>query len=358
MHEAANRYDKRRNDKLRRGYEHTRGERTSYFGGSEKVFGSGTKPKHASPWQLVRRAFLLALLVLGIGSVHAQTAPLEDFLNAVRASPELAASRTALEAAELRLRAAYDPVSLEATGGYSRIDLDESSPLVRLPGGDRTGLISRSQAQLSATLTFRPLPFGDTADLVRQRELEVASSILDYRAALTGLERRALEAALSARLASRSVLLSQEGVRAAEAALEATRTRFERGATNARALRAAEANLLQARTLLQSAEADAQLARSNLTSLVGDTPPTWLRGADHAAAARRRHAAKCAARAAPHRPSRTRRAEREPGGLPGGAGELYTQPLRPEFAGRLYRIAHVAAERKFLLPRTRSYFFK
>lgn len=104
----------------------------------------------------------------------------------------------------MQLRAAHDPVALETSGGYSRFDLDESNPLVQLPG--RVGLIPESRTQLSATLTFRPIPFGDTVDLVRQSELDLEASTLDYRAALTRLEGRALEAALSAQLAARSAL--------------------------------------------------------------------------------------------------------------------------------------------------------
>ena len=223
--------------------------------------------------RLLKYAFLVALSLLV--PVQAQPAPpqdeLKNFLSVVLINPELLASRAAVEAAELQLRAAYDPVALETTGGYSRFDLDESNPLVQLPG--RIGLVPGSRTQLSATLTFRPLPFGDTADLVRQSELDLELRILDYRAALTRLEGRALEAALSAQLAARSALLSREGVVGAEASLRATRTRFERGVANARELRQAEANLIKAQTLLQNAEADVRLSRLNLTSLVGDAPP-------------------------------------------------------------------------------------
>ena len=230
--------------------------------------------------RLLRYVFVVALSLAV--AVQAQSAPvreqsappqgaLKNFLSAVRTGPELLASRAAVEAAELQLRAAYDPVALETTGGYSRFDLDESNPLVQLP--DRIGLVPGSRTQLSATLTFRPLPFGDTADLVKQSELDLELRILDYRAALTRLEGRALEAALSARLAARSALLSREGVVGAEASLRATRTRFERGVANARELRRAEANLIKAQALLQNAEADVRLARLNLTSLVGDAPP-------------------------------------------------------------------------------------
>ena len=237
----------------------------------ERPVDPGTESEPAL--RLLKYAFLVALSLLV--PVQAQPAPPQDelksFLSVVLINPELMASRAALEAAELQLRAAYDPVALETTGGYSRFDLDESNPLVQLPG--RIGLVPGSRTQLSATLTFRPLPFGDTADLVRQSELDLELRILDYRAALTRLEGRALEAALSAQLAARSALLSREGVVGAEASLRATRTRFDRGVANARELRQAEANLIKAQTLLQNAEADVRLSRLNLTSLVGDAPP-------------------------------------------------------------------------------------
>lgn len=204
-------------------------------------------------------------------------APLQTFLAALSDNPELLAAEAATQVAELQLQAARDPVALEASGGYSRAEIDESKlGVAQAPtdpgGGFAEGTLPTSGFNLSTTLSFRPLPFGDIADLLRQRELELQSSRLDLRSARAGLEARALEAALSSRLAERSVALAQQGVDAATQGLTATQKRAEKGAANARELRDAEAARLEARTLRENARADAETARLNLRSLVGATP--------------------------------------------------------------------------------------
>ena len=215
---------------------------------------------------------------------------LTRFLGALAGNPELFAAQAGLEAAELQLRAARDPVSLEATGGYSRFALDDAltglnpaqitdptdpgtDPGAAPGAGDfGSGAISETGYQLGATLVFRPFPFGDTADLLTQRQVELQTSQLDLENARAGLEARALVAALQARLAERSVKLSQEGVTAATQGLEAARLRVSKGAANRRDLRDAEAALLSARTALSNAQLDKESARLNLQSLVGNVP--------------------------------------------------------------------------------------
>ena len=211
------------------------------------------------------------------------------FLGALAGNPELFAAQAGLEAAELQLRAARDPVSLEATGGYSRFALDDAltglnpaqitgptdpgaDPGAAPGAGDLGTAISETGYKLGATLVFRPFPFGDTADLLTQRQVELQTSQLDLENARAGLEARALVAALQARLAERSVKLSQEGVTAATQGLEAARLRVRKGAANRRDLRDAEAALLSARTALSNAQLDIQSARLNLQSLVGNVP--------------------------------------------------------------------------------------
>lgn len=237
--------------------------------------------------RLARSFCAAALLVSGL--VAAQPAPpapqpaggpLKVFLTALGGSAELLAAQAAVEAAELQLRAAYDPVALEASGGYNRVDLGDSLTAPGLSAAqaptdpaDPGGAISETGFRVSTALTFRPYPFGDTADLVAQRELDLENSLLEFDNARTGLEARALEAALQARLAERSAKLAQGGVTAAEQGLAATRLRAAKGAANARDLRSAEATLFEAQTLLQNARLDVQIARLNLQSLVGDTPP-------------------------------------------------------------------------------------
>ncbi len=242
---------------------------------------------------------LSAAVLFGLPPVAAQAAPssaartsLTRFLAALEDNPELLAAQAGTDAAQLLLNAARDPVALEATGGYSRIDIDDS--LTGLPTGLRAAqaptdpgtdpgagggseIPSETGYQLGATLVFRPFPFGDTADLLTQRQIELQTSQLDLVNARVGLEARALEAALRVRLTERSVRLSQAGVEAATQGLRAARLRTDKGAANARDLRDAEAALFQAQTLLSNAQLDAQSSQLNLKTLVGDVPPPSYR---------------------------------------------------------------------------------
>ena len=218
-----------------------------------------------------------------VQTAPATTPPLTRFLTALSGNPELLAAQAGVEVAQLQLRAARDPVALEATGGYNRYSLDDTLTGTQVgpvqvpttPGiGSGVGAtaIPNSGYQLSTKLVFRPFPFGDTADLLAQRELELQTSLLSLADAQTGLEARALEAALQARLAERSVSVAQEGVSAATQGLKAARRRRSKGAANNRDLRNAEAALFEAQTLLGNVRLDAKSARLNLQNLVGKTP--------------------------------------------------------------------------------------
>jgi len=225
-------------------------------------------------------------LALGTGAaqaVPAQAGPLATFLGALDGSPELLAAQAALEAAELQLRAARDPVALEATGGYSGVALDDRLPGAGLcadlcavqtpPDSGGASAPTESGFQVATTLTFRPYPFGNLADLVAQRELDYELRVLELESTRAGLEARALEAALQARLAERSAALAREGVTAAAQGLHATRLRAAKNAANDRELRGAQFALFEAETVLQNARLDVGTAHLNLHSLVGDTPP-------------------------------------------------------------------------------------
>lgn len=225
----------------------------------------------------VRLSQTLIVWSLLLASVGAAQPSLSLFLAQLEGSPELAAAQAAVDAAEAQLAAARDPVALEARGSYSHLEIDESKlGAAQAPtdpdGGFAAGTLTGSGFQLATTLRFRPLPFGDIADLVRQREIELATRHLELQSARAALEVRALEAALSSRLAARSVTLAEAGVEAANQGLTATRRRFELGAANARDLRDAEGALLEAQTLLDNARSDAETARLNVRSLVGETP--------------------------------------------------------------------------------------
>ncbi len=200
---------------------------------------------------------------------------LESLLQILRENPRYVAAQAAVDAAEAQLRAAHNPASLEVQGTYNTTDTDadpSAAPQVEPQqqeqpdeGGQPMG--APNATQLSANATFRPFPFGDVRDLVRQQELALESAVLDFREAVTGLENQALETALQFQLAQQSVQLAENTLEAAQSALEATQTRFDRGAANERELRDAQANLQQAQNFSRNAQANLELARLSLQNL-------------------------------------------------------------------------------------------
>ena len=208
---------------------------------------------------------LLGIILICLANVNSQVlpeSPLLVFLEAVKNHPGVRAARANLNAAEVNLRQAFDPIALEASGGYGYLFIDDTHPDV-----DR---LEENAAQFSADLSFRPFPYGDAADLTNQRELNMEKTHLDYRETLTNLEVQALEAASGVKLARESLTLAEQGFEVSETALKNTRTRFDKGAANARELREAEKGLVEAQKFLDDAKANPALALLSLESLVGD----------------------------------------------------------------------------------------
>ena len=202
-----------------------------------------------------------------LGAPAFAQSPLHEFLAPVQQNAALVAARAAVTAAQHRLDAVYSPVALEASGGYSTFINDTAAPSLEEPGAQG---LPTSGTEASANVSFQPFPYGETADLADQLRLDLEEARLGYAETLTGLQSRALGAALGVQLAENSQTLAQASTELAATALEATRTRFARGAANRRDVRDAEANLQEARTFAQQATSDLQLARLDLESLVGD----------------------------------------------------------------------------------------
>ncbi len=197
--------------------------------------------------------------------VNAQESPensLVIFLEAVKDHPGVRAAEANLNAAEVNLRQAFDPIALEASGGYGRLFIDDTH--------SNAENLEENVAQFAADLSFKPFPYGDTADLTTSRKLDMEKIHLDYRETLTNLEVQALEAASGVQLARESLALAKQGFEVSETALKNTERRFNKGAANARELREAEKGLVEAQKFLDDAEADLALALLSLESLVGD----------------------------------------------------------------------------------------
>ena len=134
----------------------------------------------------------------------AQRQLLENLLITLESNPRYIAAQAAVDAAEAQLRAAYNPVALEVQGNYNTTDTDPTAapqpesqleglqqpeqPEQEQPEGGAGPMISPNSSQFSATATFRPFPFGDTRDLVRQQELALDNAILDFREAVTSVQ--------------------------------------------------------------------------------------------------------------------------------------------------------------------------
>lgn len=199
------------------------------------------------------RHFLLLSFIYATCAVSAQELPLRDFLLLARNYPSVQASLASYQAAKSRLEQANSAVTFSADSSYT------ASPDPNTQGFN-----------LTTGLSFRPFAFGDTEDVVRQREFELQQALLNYREVLTGTELRVLEAEWALRLSQEAVSLAQEGFATAEENLRATRLRFEAGRTTVQEVRSAEYGLQEAQNLLQNAQVNAEVAASALRSFVGE----------------------------------------------------------------------------------------
>lgn len=202
--------------------------------------------------------------LLGLSLAAAQ--PLEPFLDAVQDHPALVASAALVSAARAQLDAVYEPLSLNASGNYTRLDLD----LPEAPPGQDVPEVPENLVGLTLGASFRPFVFGDLSDLAQQRRIELERAELSYRETLASLETQALEAAANVQLAEVSLRLSETALELAEQVLAVTRTRLGRGAATESDLRDAQQRVLEAQNAQASAQANVEIARRSLKTLVGE----------------------------------------------------------------------------------------
>lgn len=193
-------------------------------------------------------------------------ARLATFLDAVKTNPAIVANENLVAAAEAQLSAAYSPVSVTAQGNYTTGSYSFPD---NVPQQVRDNIPTQTGG-FSVGATLRPFVFGDLADLAEQRRIAVEQAKLTYQQTLADLEAQALEAAANVQLAQLSLELAREGQNVAQAALDSTQIRFERGAASEAEVRAAQERLNSATNQLQNAEAGVALAQQGLSLLVGD----------------------------------------------------------------------------------------
>ena len=197
----------------------------------------------------IRYLFLTALLSTGLAGAQGNV---ESFLASLENYPGLQAARTSLALAEARLEQAYDPFGLTLNSAFDPQPAEDDPTFTA-----------------SAGAVFRPFLYGENADLVGQRQVELDQARLDYNEALTNLQVEALEAAWSVQLAEESLRLAQEGTTVADRSLTSTQARLERGVAAAPELRDAQLGVTGAQNLRADSEDALALAQLRLETFVG-----------------------------------------------------------------------------------------
>lgn len=235
------------------------------------------RARHGATASLMAWIAVLAALSVASSPALAQASapnptedPLSVFLAPLASNPAVLAAQHRVDAARLTLQAAFDPVSLQASGAYSLLDNDDIDVDPITPG--EQGLPG-SATNLSAALTLRPFVFGDTADQADQRRVQLQQAELEAAAGLVQVQTQALDAALGVNLARESLDIAEQGAALADASLAATRLRFQNGAANARDVRNAESGAAEAHKFVTDAESGLALAERSLEALVGDVEP-------------------------------------------------------------------------------------
>ncbi len=223
-----------------------------------------------------------------LGFLFAAAAAQPAFLLSLRDHPAWKAAEARRAATALNARLSPNWIELDASGGWSRRELDEGAPCPFLRDPDPTNDVLCSfltpdlpdeftQAQIGITL--RPLPFGDYADRQRQRSVDDREAELEFRLARARMEASALRAALGVIEAERGLALSSEARLLAEKALAATRLRHQNGAASGRELRDAGLALDQARERVRTGQERLELAQATLRTFTDEAPPDppWFR---------------------------------------------------------------------------------
>ncbi len=207
---------------------------------------------------------LLFMQMASAGGLADYLRPLADHPGLLSASAQVVSARAAVSVAR-------EPFSLTLAAGTSRANINDET-VAQLPPMPEAQLPPTQVSQFSAELTLRPIPFGDIADLVDQRQVQLEQAELDWRDALTALQVQALEAAYSFHLAGDGVTLAEEAALIAREALAATELRASRGVATGSELRDASVAAAEADSLVITARSGLRLAGLAVSSLVGDNP--------------------------------------------------------------------------------------
>ncbi|CAN5880969.1 hypothetical protein BH24DEI2_BH24DEI2_25140 [soil metagenome] len=199
-----------------------------------------------------------------------------QFLAAVQNHPVVRAQAALVAAARAQLEAVYSPVSFNASGNYTRLNLDIPEAPPGQEPGQETPDLPNNLVGLNLGANFRPFVFGDTADLARSRQIDLAKVELGYTETLSALQAQALGAAAQVTVAEESLNLATESRTLTESALAATRIRQTKGAAAESEVRALELQLREADNRLSSAGANLAIARRSLVNLVGETEAPGL----------------------------------------------------------------------------------
>ena len=199
-----------------------------------------------------------------------------QFIAAVQNHPAVRAQAALVAAARAQLEAVYSPVSFSASANYTRLNLDVPEAPPGQEPGPETPPIPDNLVGLNLGASFRPFVFGDTADLARSRQIDLAKAELGFAETLSALQAQALGAAAQAAVAADSLNLATESRTLTASVLAATRLRQTKGAAAEGEVRTLELQLLEADNRLSSAQANLDVAKRSLVNLVGETDAPGL----------------------------------------------------------------------------------
>ncbi|MFN8509322.1 MAG: TolC family protein [Deinococcaceae bacterium] len=187
---------------------------------------------------------------------------LEDFLLKTEQVSSVQSAKVGVSAALAQVKANQGRLDLGVQGGYGGTEFSG------LPAGADPWQYGK---QLSATLTLRPILYGDVADAEMRAKNTLQQAQNGLRFARTIAQTQALLGVYQVELAEEGVSSSEKGLELAKTLLAVAQVQRDRGLNTATDLQSAEQSVREAEERAISARENLQLAKLNLFAWVGET---------------------------------------------------------------------------------------
>lgn len=189
-------------------------------------------------------------------------ASLEDFLLKTEQVPSVQSAKVGVSAALAQLRANQGRLDLGVQGGYGGTEFSG------LPAGADPWQYGK---QLSATLTLRPILYGDVADAEMRAKNTLQQAQNGLRFTRAAAQTQALLGVYQVKVAKEGVVSSEKGLVLAKTLLAVAQVQRDRGLNTATDLQSAEQSVREAQERYTSAQENLQLANLSLSVWVGET---------------------------------------------------------------------------------------